>query len=387
MKKQDIAGIIVYVIILAFAAVFGLVVIRNYSSQSNMESWQFILFVIGAIVAGLLFNAVLYELAHIFGALIGGYKVTSVSILGLTFFKDEGKFKIRMRSFDGLTGEVKIMPKENRKKPANPLPYLIMGTALYAVEVVAVVFAFSILTREGSTTNMKNIAYFLITMMAVGGMIVFYNIIPLQLDSMTDGYRLRLVSGKKNREAFNNMLLGKTTAKEEKNESNEASAVEETSFSNDIKLNEVLMCLNEEKYIEAEQLVDSILQAQKEDKKISAKTALEAKADKIFLVFVNNDFDTASNYFEESLSLQDRKHLAEESSLPCIRAYVLVSALLDRSHSECVRALDKVYKAYKRTPQERRELESKLFNKALNLVIEKHPDWNLGDYLINVEQK
>ena len=125
------------------------------------------------------------------------------------------------------------------------------------------------------------------------------------------------------------------------------------------------------------------MQAQKEDKKISAKTVLEAKADKIFLVFVNNDFDTASNYFEESLSLQDRKHLAEESSLPCIRAYVLVSALLDRSHSECVRALDKVYKAYKRTPQERRELESKLFNKALNLVIEKHPDWNLGEYLIS----
>ncbi len=387
MKKQDIAGIIVYVIILAFAAVFGLVVVRNYSYQTNMQSWQFILFVMGAIVAGLLFNATLYELAHVFGALLGGYKVTSVSVLGLTFLKDEGKFKIRIRSFDGLTGEVKIVPKENRKKPSNPLPYLIMGTALYAVEVVAVIFAFSILTREGSTTDMKNAAYFIIIMMAVGGMIVFYNIIPLQLDSMTDGYRLRLVSGKKNRDAFNNMLLGKTTVKDDKNESNEENApAEETSFSSDIKLNEVLMCLNEEKYTEAEQLVDLILQAHKEEKKISQKTVLEAKADKIFLVFINNDLDTAIKYFEESLSLQDRKHLADESTLPCMRAYILVSALLDRSHSECVRTLDKVYKAYKRTPEERRNLESKLFNKALNLIIEKHPDWNLGEYLINVEK-
>lgn len=383
MKKQDVAGIIVYVIILALAAVFGLVVIREYSSKSNMETWQFILYVAGAIVAGVLANAILYELSHMLGAKIGGYKITLVSILGFTFLKDEGKFKFRFMGFDGLTGETKIVPIENRKKPSNPIPYLIMPTLIYAIEVVAIVFSFSILTREGSTTDMQNIAYFLITVMAVGGMIVFYNIIPLQLDSMTDGYRLRLVSGKKNRDAFNNMLLGKTTTSTEEN-GEEKKEEEETSFTNDIKLNQVLKCLNEEKYVEAEQLVDSILEAAETDKKMSQKTILEANANKIFLVFINNDFETASKFFEEKLTLQDRKHLIDETNLPCIRAYVLVSALLDRSHSECIRTLDKVYKAYKRTPEERRELESKLFNKALNLVIEKHPDWNLGDYLINL---
>ena len=127
----------------------------------------------------------------------------------------------------------------------------------------------------------------------------------------------------------------------------------------------------------------TILEAAKTDKKISSKTVLEEQANKIFLVFMNNDYEEALKYFDEKLTLQDRKHLVDESNLSCIRAYALVSALLDRSHSECVRTLDKVYKAYKRTPQERRELESKLFNKALNLVIEKHPDWNLGEYLIS----
>ena len=210
MKKQDIAGIIVYLIILAMAAVFGLVVIRQYSGQSGMETWQFILFIAGAIVAGIVGNAVIYELAHIIGAKIGGYKITSVAILGFVFSRIENKTKFHFGSYDGLTGETKIIPNTKRKKPSNPLPYLIMGTAIYALEVVGIVLAFSILTREGSSRTMNNLAYFLLIFLAVGGVIVFYNIIPFQLDSMTDGYRLRLVSGKKNKEAFNRMLLGET---------------------------------------------------------------------------------------------------------------------------------------------------------------------------------
>ena len=378
MKKQDIAGIIVYVLILAFAAVFGLVVVNQYSSKSNMETWQFILFVAGAIVAGLLFNSILYEIAHMIGAKIGGYKITLVSILGFTFLKENNKTKFRFMSFDGLTGETKIIPIEKRKKPSNPVPYLLMGTIVYAIEVVGVIFAFSILTREGGTTMMSNIAYFLLIVMAVGGIIVFYNIIPFRLDSMNDGYRLRLVSGKKNKEAFNKALLGIT-----EDSPNEDGQIEEnTSFSSDLKLNQVLTCLNEEKYVEAEQLVDSIIANADIDKKISNKTLLEANAQKIFLVFMNNDEETAQKFFDENLTMQDRKRLSDELSLPCIRAYVLISSLLDRSHSECTRALDRVYKAYKRTPENRRQLESKLFNIAIEMVNKKHPNWNLSDYEI-----
>lgn len=382
MKKQDIAGIIVYVVILALAAVFGLVVVREYSSKSNMETWQFILFVAGAIIAGVLFNSILYELAHMFGAKIGGYKITSVAILGATFYKGDGKTKFHFASFDGLTGETKIIPDEKRKKPSNPVPYLIMGTVFYAIEVVAIILVFSILTREGTATVLNNIAYFLIIVMAVGGVIVFYNIIPLQLDSMTDGYRLRLVSGKKNKEAFNKMLLGETAVEKAEGEEQEVMS----SFSGDLKLNQVLVCLNEEKFVEAEQLVDAIIEEAKTNKKITNKTLFETKAQKIFLVYMNKELSEANEYLQSTLSLHEKKNISEEGSLTFLRAYVLISGLLDRSRSECVRVLDKVYKAYKRTPENRRELESKLFNKALNLVIEKHPDWNLSDYLINIEK-
>ena len=384
MKKQDVAGIIVYIIILALAAVFGLVVIRQYASKSNMDTGIFILFVAGGIIAGLLFNSILYELAHMFGAKVGGYNVTSVSVLGFTFVKENGKTKFRFSSFDGLTGETKIVPNTKRKKPANPIPYLIMGTVFYAIEVVASVFAFSILTREGAPVVQTNIGYFILIMMAVGAIIIFYNIIPFQLDSMTDGYRLRLVSGKKNKEAFNKMLLGETETPVDGETSDEE--VKNSSFSSDLKLNQVLVCLDEEKYEEAEQLVDSIIEANKVDKKASNKSLFETKAHKIFLVILNRSFEEAEQYLNEHLSLRERKELSGESELVYMRAYILVAGLFDRSRSECVRVLDKVYKAYKRTPENRRKLESKLFNKALNIIIEKHPEWELNDYLISVEE-
>ncbi len=381
MKKQDIAGIVVYLIILALAAVFGLVVVRQFAEKSNMETGIFILFIGGAIVAGVLFNSILFELAHMLGAKIGGYAITSVSILGFTIVKEGKKTKFKFASFDGLTGETRILPKEKRNKPSNPIPYLIMGTVFYAIEVVAVVLLYSIFTRDTAPQSQNNIAYFLIIVMAVGGVILFYNIIPLQLDSMTDGYRLRLVSGKKNKEAFNRMLKGETTS-EESSEEGETTEIS-TSFSGDLKLNQLYQDLNEEKYVEAEQLADSIVESVNTDKKISHKVVFEAKANKIYLVFINNDLETASKHFESNLSLQERKQLSEEGGLPFLRAYILVSSLLDRSHSECFRSLDKVYKAYKRTVPERRVLESKLFNKALELINEKYPDWNVLEYKIN----
>ena len=382
MKKQDIAGIIVYLIILALAAVFGLVVVRQFATKTNMETGIFILFIGGAIISGVLFNSILFELAHMLGAKIGGYLITSVSILGLTFVKEEKKVKFKLASFDGLTGETKILPKQKRKKPSNPIPYLVMGTIFYAFEVVAVVLLYSVFTREGAPIVQNNAAYFLIILMAVGGVILFYNIIPFQLDSMTDGYRLRLVSGKKNREAFNKMLLGETSTGEPSEEGEEEQI---TSFSGDLKLNQVYICLNEEKFVEAEQLADSIIESASSDKKISRKVVFEARANKIYLVFVNKDLEAATQYFEANLSLQDRKELSEEGGLPFLRAYILVSSLLDRSHSECFRSLDRVYKAYKRTLPERRALESKLFNKALEIINEKYPDWNVMEYKINAE--
>ena len=158
MKKEDITGLIVYLIIIAFAIVFGLTVLQAHNSESTLSGIFYVLYIIGAVVVGALFNAILFELAHIVGAKIGKYEILSVNILGLCFYKDSGKRKVRFASFDGLTGETKIVPKEGMVEKANPYPYLFLGSIFFVVEAVIVMVDANI-QREDILPSEKARAY------------------------------------------------------------------------------------------------------------------------------------------------------------------------------------------------------------------------------------
>ena len=70
-----------------------------------------------------------------------------------------------------------------------------------------------------------------------------------------------------------------------------------------------------------------------------------------------------------------------------IRAYLLMSCLLYKSRSECIIALNNVYKAFKRTPKNRQATEVALFNEALDKVIAAHADWELEGYRLQIASK
>lgn len=381
MKKENITGIVVYLIIFALAIVFGLVFLKEYftlAGDKALEAWQFGLLILGAVTAGAVFNATLFELAHMLGAKVGGYEIVSVSILGLTFYKDNGKRKVRFANYDGLTGETKITPKANAKKEPNPTAYLLLGTLFYAIEIVAAILVFSWISSTPETTNL-HWAYFIITAAIVGAMILFYNIIPLKLDAMNDGYRLRQVSGAKNRKAFNNLLRmenGEQPVNEDASDSTNAAI---TAFSADIKLNNLYETLASRDYAGAEKILDQDILA---NEKISKNVYLRARAQKIYCRIMSQDLEEVRKFYDEEYSLKERRVISDDVSMDCIRAYVLMSGLLDKSRSECLLALKNLYKAYKGVPEQRKDLERALFNEALNKVIAAHPTWELEGYLM-----
>ena len=143
MKKEDVSGIVVYLLILAIAVVFGLTILREYSSQWD-SVFIYILFIFGAILTGVIFNAVMFELAHIAGAKAGRYQILSVDILGLLWYKDGDKSKFKFSGYDGLTGETRILPKKDAKKEPNPTPYLMFGTLFYVIEIIVAVVLFTV---------------------------------------------------------------------------------------------------------------------------------------------------------------------------------------------------------------------------------------------------
>ena len=382
MKKEDITGILVYVLIVALAIVFGLTVLQEHSSASRLGYW-YILFIFGAIVAGVLFNAIMFEVAHVIGAKIGGYKIVSVNILGFMLTFVPGKKKVSFKTYDGLTGETKITPKNNLKKEANPKPYLLFGSLFFFVEFIVLFFVFNMF-RNMENVAFVNAGYFLLVVGTIGGLILLYNILPLKLDTITDGYKLTKTAGQANRKAFNELLkieyanlVGETYIP-----SDDIVVVQkenETNFSADIKLNKVYVALEEKNYEEAEQLVDEILA---DNAKVSNKTYIRARAQKIYIHLLTRTLEESKEFYEKEVPVVERREISNDVSMPCIRAYILMAGLLDKSRSETVLAAERVIKAYKRTDKSQRKIETTLYNEALKKVIEAHPNWELEPYLL-----
>ena len=183
MKKEDVLGLIIYLVIIALAIVFGITVLQTHNAESSLNGvWNgfaYILYVAGAVILGAIFNSSLYELGHVLGAKVGKYEILSVNILGFCFYKDEGKTKFHFASFDGLTGETKIVPKKDMADKANPYPYLLFGSLFFIIEAIAVMVVFS-LFKNAESAVLKDVAYFVLTIGAIGLVILVYNILPFR---------------------------------------------------------------------------------------------------------------------------------------------------------------------------------------------------------------
>ena len=384
MKKEDITGIIVYLGILILAIIFGLTVLQTHAAESTLKdnTLGYIFYIVGSVVVGALLNGILFEVAHVVGAKIGKYDIISVNILGLCFYKQEGKRKVKFASFDGLTGETRIVPKEGMVEKANPYPYLFFGSLFFAVEAIAIMVVFSVLRATGDAL-LKDVAYSLLTIGAIGLVVLIYNILPLHIDSITDGYRLTMVSNPKNKAAFNELLRVEYEI-EQGNTDIEIKVFDEiTNFTADLNLNRVYALLDKKEYAQAEEILDKIVAAKEG---VSAKVYIRARAQKIYINLITKNLEEAREYYDKEVPVSERREISNDVSMASIRAYLLMSGLLDKSRSECIIALNNVYRAFKHTPKNRQETEVVLFNETLEKVIAAHPDWELEGYKLQIQE-
>lgn len=387
MKREDILGLIIYLVIIALAVVFGITVLQTHNAESSLNGvWNgfaYILYVAGAVILGAVFNSSLYEFGHVLGAKVGKYEILSVNILGFCFYKDEGKNKFRFASFDGLTGETKIVPKKDMADKANPYPYLLFGSLFFIIEAIVVMVIFS-LFKNSENAVLKDVAYFVLTVGAIGLVILVYNILPFRIDSMTDGYRLTMVSNPKNRAAFNELLRVEYEI-QQGNPDVEVKIFDEiTNFTADLNLNKVYALLDKKEYAAAEEILDKIIAAKDG---VDAKVYIRARAQKIYINLITRDLEEAKVYYDKEVPVSERREISNDVSMASIRAYLLMSGLLDKSRSECIIALNNVYRAFKHTPKNRQQTEITLFNEALDRVCKAHPDWELDGYKLQVAEK
>lgn len=380
MKKEDITGLIMYLVILAVALVYGFVVLQPYFANSTFrQGIIYALFILGAIVIAVISASLIFEIGHILGAKIGKYNILSVCVLHLLFLKEDNKLKVKFGPFDGLTGETKVLPQSEK---SNPRPFLLLGTLFNSLWLVGciVIFYFN---KDFIKTPRSDMAYFFLTIGVVVAICLFYNIVPFRLDSINDGYRLAMISNPRNKEAFNELLRVEYEVSKGNKDVEIKTFTELTNFTAELNMNKVYVLLDNKRYKEADEMLDIVLNSKDN---VSFKVYLRAISMKVFINVVSSSLEDAKAYIEQNINLQQRREISEDNSLISIRAYILITGLVDNSKSECMLALNKVYRAYKLTPKNRRAEELVFFNQAIDIVHSLHPKWEIDKYRL-VDEK
>ncbi len=372
MKKESIIIILIYLLVFAIAIIYGFTVLQTHFAHSGFkEVWQYAIYIIVSVFAGVFVAGLLSEFGHFLGAKTGGYIVTSWCLFYLTiYFNKDGKRKIKFASFDGLTGETKIVPNYQKKANPNPYPYLLYGTIFNTAWIAACVFLF--FTYQGKNGFESDLGYFFLTCGIIDLLVVIYNILPLKLDSLTDGFRLSQIKGdiagfNERLAAENGGLSTSLDVSDAKKENNKPAK-----FIPEVALVNVYHLLAENKY---DEVFDTLREINEHESECSSRTILDAKSQYIYAFIMSKEDTEVTEYYEKEVSFSFRRELANNNSMPVIRTYILTAGLLDGSQSEVMLALGKVVKAYKSVPSNIRHDEAILFNRALDKIIEAHPKW------------
>lgn len=376
MKKNDVMGYIVYALMLGGAVGVGFGVIRPILNETPEKELPMpgILLILLSVLVGAVLSAVVLELGHLLGAKIGGYKITSWNCLGLCWKRGkDDKFKFTFGGFDGLTGETKVVPNDVEK--SNPRPMIFMPLVLFLIEVVLCV-VLMVLGQNSTAHGMKTLYIVGLAVLTVGLLIFVYDIFPAALDSKNDGAYILVFNNKTNVQAFNQILMAedKMAHGEDVGETQVYESV--TDFT--VKLNDVALykALQDKNYDEALRINEFTIKCKNS---VNSKVYLNAVAQKMALHLYLNPFEEAKEEYI-GLKLEEKKFIANLSTGPAVRAYILISGLVEESEGETKLAMDKAESAIKTSGEDKRAAEEYLMKEALKKIVAKHKDWDFSEY-------
>lgn len=372
MRKEDIASLFVYLIMIAVALIVGLTAVADAFKNMYDISFNNFGFTIIVLIVGLLFNIIMLEVLHVLGGKIGKYNIVSFNVIGFCWSKNNNKWKFQFRDFDGLTGETKLAPKTEKSKLTAYIWLPIIG---YIVELIGCIILYTLGQSAAPKSPFKWMGIAALLFIIISSMIALYNIVPIKLDSMTDGYRLVLSAKPINCEALNEVMRIENLQREGKPVDKVRIFDEITEFTASVNLYSVYEELSKGEYEKAEKLIDNILDNKD---KISNTTANRLLAQKLYIRIVSTKLSEAEEYYNKEVDDTVRRFISNDLSMESLRAYVLIAGLLDKSIAEVQYANSRKQKALKRALATRAEIESKLYDDAIGRVLKEHKDWDLS---------
>jgi len=376
MKRQDVLTFVAYAFMLAIALVVGIVVIyQNGILQDLKSSGEQIGVTIASLTVAFILHTIIFELAHIVGAKIGGYDVTRVNFFFFNFEKNnENKFKFSLKSFDGLVGETCITPKEGVIKEPNPKPFLWFGAIFYAIQLIGGI-TFLVLNPGLATDSTLIIILraYVIFHITLGGMLLLYAIFPAKLDTKNDGYYIAICNGATNVKAFNLMLTVEETVRRGLPAPKMESFQDITEFT--AKINILIAADNviDNRFEDAISAIAPVLIDEKEV--VSSRTKLAATAEKISALIFLGSLEEATSVYNE-LPIERKKILTNDKSLAGLRINLIITAIIEDSFAESLIS----YREFRKKTVKSQELllgsDGVLFQKGMNLIAKLKPNFD-----------
>lgn len=372
MRKEDICSLFVYLVMIAIALIVGLTAVSDAFKNMYNLSFNSFGFTIIVLLVGLLFNIVMLEVFHVIGGKIGKYAIVSFNFLGFCWAKNNNKWKFSFKDFDGLTGETKLAPKSEKSKLTAYIWLPILG---YIIELIVCIIIFTLGQSAVHDSPLKWMGVASLLFIIISSMIALYNIVPLKLDSMTDGYRMVLSAKPINVEALNEVMRIENLQREGKPVDKVKIFNEITEFTANVNLYSVYEDLSRGEYEKAEKIIDNMLESKD---KISPSTANRLVAQKLYIRIVTCKLSEAEEFYNKEVDDDVRRFISNDLSMESLRAYVLIAGLLDKSIAEVQYANSRKQKAMKRALASRAEIEEKLYDDAVQRVLNEHKDWDLS---------
>jgi len=366
MKKEELTTLAVYAVMIAIAIFVGVNIIAPAFLRLGITGISQYGYAIVTIFGAFIINVVALELGHVLGALLGGYAINTVNILGLGFVRSKEGFRIKLQPYEGLTGETTVTPKAKKIKPRL---FLWGGLFVYLIEIIL-----ALVVAYGLFNELQWGRYASIVVVAVGGMLMIYNFMPFKLDTVTDGYRLATLTTTQGNAAYVELQRIEKAYKEGKDPQPFQVGKDLNNLTIQIYFHKIYQALVDEDYARAAKDLKLVLTSPRLGETLQQKIFVL----QTFIYFMEAKPKTASTYYYK-LDSKQRKYLSHDANMITLTTYLFVSGLIEESYSEASYTFERQHVAIKKIHESgRKAAESILFNRVLKLVKKKNPTWRFS---------
>lgn len=370
MEKNDFTGLLVYIIMLVLAFIVGQTIISLGNAEvSEMLTITYPAYVIICIILSALLFTLVYEIGHIIGAKIGKYKVSCINFCGLCFTKIDNKWKFSFKAPEGLISETRFTPIDAK---GNPKCFLWGGVVAF---LITMLISFSTFLINDLPATIK---YGVLIYISIGIILLFYNIVPIPLDVLNDGYRIKLLGNKSNVEAYNEFMRIENDVRNGE-EPHDVKVYDNISaMTATVNMYRFYELMDQNNLKEAENIIDMMIER---GENLDNATLTRLKAHKLWFVVMNSTLEESSKYYWKKMTDRERKDISQDKNYVSRRAYLLISGVINKSISESRIALSNYKSLNKISDKLKKRVELKLYEQSIEKVKTIIPDADFTDLL------